>query len=107
MPSADIITKIIELDSRADAITAKAMADARAVDSETQRLIEQEKISFEQKKKSRLEQVNKNAEEARKTQVEEVRSQYADLAQKTERVSEDKLNSSIESLFAKVKGIVS
>lgn len=107
MPSADIITKIIELDSRAEAVKAKAMADASAVDSETRRLIEQEKISFEQKKKNRLEQVNKNAGETRQTQVEEVRRQYADLAQKTARVPEDKLSSSIESMFAKVKGIVS
>jgi len=107
MPSADIITRIIELDSRAEAIKAKALADASDVEKETRRLIEQEKVTFDLEKKSRLAQVNKSAEEKRKVQVEEVRRQFSDIAEKTAQAPEDKLNRSIESMFAKVKGIVS
>ena len=107
MPSADsIISKILELDSQAEAIKTESIVAAAKVRDEYRQRIEREKEGFEQEKVKKIEQVRKSAEQKRETEVGLVRKEFAGQTAKIEQIPREKIDKTVNDTVARVKGIV-
>ncbi len=108
MSSADsVISKIIELDSQAEAIKADANEKANAICDEYKQLIKHEKENLEREIAKKIDPVNKTAEKKRKAEIENVRKEFSALTQKIEHITLEKIDHIVNDIVAKVKGIIS
>lgn len=107
MTSADsVVSKILELDSQAEAVKAEALQEANRIRDEYLQRIEREKESKEREKVSRITQVRKAADEKRKVEIERVREEFAEQSRKIDNTSPEKLEKTVNDMVARVKGIV-
>lgn len=108
MSSADsFMSRIIELDSQAEAIKAEANERANAIREEYRQRIEQGKENLKREKAKKIAQVNRTAQKKREAEIENVRKEFSALSQKIEQIPEEKLERIVNDIVARVKGIIS
>ena len=100
----DIISKLIELDSRAEEVLAKARREAKSIGSETAKKLEQAKAELQERTKRGTAEVEAREAEERKAKIAEIDAQFEKEAQAIRRTGGAATKRAVEKVVTKAKG---
>lgn len=105
MQSSDnVVNRIIDLDTLAERIRARAREEADAVRAEAQRRLAEERAELDRRTSARIAAIEADAIKKRNVEIEAVRKEHAGQAKAVESVSPDRMARVVDMVLARIKG---
>lgn len=103
--SEQVVNRIIELDGRAENIRARAREEADAAREDVQRRIAEGKAELEKRTAERIARIEEEASRTREREIAAVRKEYTDQAETVSRTAPETMESVMDLVLARIKGI--
>jgi|SRR3989339_650785 len=103
--SEDVISKIIDIDSRAEGLKNKAKEDIEVIKSDLAKKKEQELKALEKRIADKNKQINDAAENMRNSEVEKIREEFFKITDSIKNTPEDKIEKAVNIILTRIKGI--
>jgi hypothetical protein len=105
MPGTDhVISRIIDLDERAELIQSSAREEAGSIVKEAGSLITDEKGKREERIADRIREIEAEAEKVRTDEIEKVRKENRGQVEAIERTSTDTIRNAVNMIISRIKG---
>jgi hypothetical protein len=105
MPSSeDVITRIIDIDTKAEDVKIKAIDDAGKLKLDFSKKMEAELNALEIRITEKRKQINEISEKSRNSEIEKVRKDFAVIADSIKNTGNDKIDKVVDIVLSRIKG---
>lgn len=105
MPSSeDVITRIIDIDTRAEDVKTKAIDDVGKLKLDFSKKMDDELKSLEIRISEKCKQINETSEKTRYSEIEKVRKEFSVIADSIKNTGDDKIDKVVDIVLSRIKG---
>ncbi len=104
-PTETVITKILDLDDRAENVRSQAREKARSFEKEAAAAIDEEKKKLERDIAEKTAGIKAEAERKRTSEVEAVRAEYAAKAGAIRNMPESNIAGGVDMILTRLRGV--
>ncbi|MCE5249672.1 hypothetical protein LLG96_05575 [bacterium] len=100
----NIISRIIDLDSKAENIRSEAHAEAGRIKQDTLKRIEDEKLALQKQIAEKTTRINDDAARKRDEELDRVRKEYKTMAESVKNLPRESVDRSVNRIISRIKG---